>query len=148
MFRLIAAVAIPTFALIASGCGKSNPVSVRGKVMLDGKPLPYATVIFIAQDEGGRDATASADANGVFQLTTFKPGDGALPGKYKVVVQPVATVTGGPVAATPEEAQQGGGKGAVATTPKIAPRFTQPDQTVLEQVIPANGEIVLDVKSE
>jgi hypothetical protein len=36
--------------------------------------------------EGGHPATAVSDANGEFRLTTFKRGDGALPGRYKIMV--------------------------------------------------------------
>ena len=73
-----------------AGCGReatTNPV--HGTVTLDGRPLARATVQFLAQDPGGRDALGTTDANGLFRLSTFKPRDGALAGKYKVVVRSV-----------------------------------------------------------
>ena len=57
-----------------AGCDReatTNPV--RGTVTLDGRPLPKATVQFLAQDPGGRDALGTTDANGRFRLSTFKP---------------------------------------------------------------------------
>src|SRR5262245_18076613 len=75
--------------LAAAGCGQgSGPVPVRGVVKLDGQPVANAAVVFVAQAPGGRDAYGSTDANGVFRLTTTSPDDGALRGKYKVVIQP------------------------------------------------------------
>ena len=83
--RLIALAAV----LAAAGCGRgSGPVPLRGVVKLDGQPVANAAVVFVAQTPGGRDAYGSTDANGAFRLTTTKPDDGALPGKYKVVIQP------------------------------------------------------------
>ena len=137
---------LPVLLIVVAGCGKGGPVPVRGTVKLNGQPLADASVLFIAQDPGGKDATGFTDANGEFRLSTIKPGDGALPGKYKVVVQPT-TQSDAPVAATQAEAQQASVKPNVPTV-IIAPRFSQPDQTILEQVVPTKGDIVLDVKSE
>jgi Carboxypeptidase regulatory-like domain len=130
--------------LAAAGCGQSDTVSVKGTVKLDGKPLPHASVTFIAQNEGGRDATATTDENGVFRLSTFKPGDGALRGKYKVIVQPSAVVEG--ATATQEEAMQG--KAAKVQTVRIAPQFSLAEHTTLIVDVPTSGDLVLDVKSE
>ena len=75
--------------VLCAGCGHgSGPVPVRGVVKVEGQPVANAAVVFVAQDPGGRDAYGSTDANGVFRLTTTNPDDGALPGKYKVVIQP------------------------------------------------------------
>jgi hypothetical protein len=130
----------------AAGCG-GGVVPVKGTVKLDGKPLAGASIQFIAQDPGGRDATGSTDADGVFQLSSFRAGDGALPGKYKVVVQLPATSQGGAPAATPAEAQQGGTGGS--KSPLTLPgRYSQPDQTTLEQIVPPTGEVVFDLQSK
>jgi hypothetical protein len=85
----------------ASGCSKkSTPetVSVRGRVTLDGKPLEGATVGFLPQGSG-RPAMGTTDAAGQFTLTTFAPGDGALPGQHAVTVSKLKSTgqrTGGP----------------------------------------------------
>ncbi len=137
--------------MAAGGCGSSGPIPVRGTVKLDGQPLASASVQFIAQNPGGRDANGSTDANGIFRLTTFRPRDGALPGKYKVVVQPPAALVSGPPAKTPEEAQLG----ALEEEPRpekpsvtLPPQYSQPDQTILTQEVPARGNIVFDLKSK
>jgi hypothetical protein len=134
--------------LLSAGCGGGKgTVPVKGTVKLDGKPLARATVLFVAQTPGGRDATGSTDANGVFRLTTFEPGDGALPGNYKVVIQPTAEADGGPPAATIEEAQQAKPR-PKAKTAAVPAKYTQPNQTTLTQDVPPNGEVVFDLQTK
>ena len=132
--------------IAAAGCDKGGPVTLRGTVKLDGRPLAGATVHFIAQDSGGRDALGSTDADGVFRLSTFHPDDGAFPGGYKVVVRPPQADTG-VVAATSVEAMQ-----AAPASPKpsitIPPRYSQPGQTILVQEVPASGDVVFELQSE
>src|SRR5262245_60365427 len=124
--------------VVCTGCFGSGAVPTRGTVKLDGKVLASASVTFVSQESGGRDANGSTDASGVFRLTTFQANDGALPGKYKVIVVPPAPLTTGAGAQTPEEAQRAAAEGKVSAkepTVLIAQRFTQPGQTPLEQVI-------------
>lgn len=73
-----------------SGCWSSGPemIPVRGVVTLDGKPVEGATVGF-APKAAGRPATGTTDAAGQFSLTTFEPGDGAVPGEHVVTVSKI-----------------------------------------------------------
>jgi hypothetical protein len=59
---------------------------VTGKVSKGGQPVSGATVTFLPQGTDGRAATGTTDASGVYNLTTFESGDGALPGSYKVMI--------------------------------------------------------------
>jgi hypothetical protein len=70
---------------VAAGCGAKTPAtsSVTGVVTFNGTPLEGAQVTFFGE---GRPAAGIADAQGRFQLMTFGPGDGALPGEYVVVI--------------------------------------------------------------
>lgn len=84
------------------GCGSGRPktVPVTGVVTLDGKPIEGANVTFYPDtgeatgttgqqkksDTASRPATGATDKDGKFTLKTFEPGDGALPGKYKVAI--------------------------------------------------------------
>jgi len=134
--------------IAAAGCEKRGTVPLHGTVTLDGRPLGRATVYFIAQNPGGRDALGSTDADGVFHLSTFQPGDGALPGSYKVVVRPAQPDTG-IVSKTPIEAMD-------ATTHQkpvhplviIPPRYSQPGQTILVQDVPASGDVIFELQSK
>jgi hypothetical protein len=70
-------------ALACAGCGsKSRVARVRGKVLLDDKPLATGSVVTLPQ--AGRGATG-AITDGDFELSTFGD-DGALIGTHKVAV--------------------------------------------------------------
>jgi hypothetical protein len=84
------------------GCGSGSPfkyVRVSGKVTYeDGTPIPAGcSLVFIAQDTAAvgnaypRPGRATVDAEGKFDcVTSYKYGDGLVPGKHKVVIQTAA----------------------------------------------------------
>jgi hypothetical protein len=78
---------VALLSVVLIGCGgRTRPV--RGVVTLEGTPLAGATVMFMPDgQDGGRPASGFTSSDGTFQLTTFKPDDGALPGKYRVLIQ-------------------------------------------------------------
>lgn len=133
----------------AIGCGQKGTVPLRGTVKLDGRPLTGATVYFLAQDGGGRDAVGTTDAEGVFRLSTYEPGDGALPGRYKVTVHPATEAVPGFAAATPFEAMEKASAGQKLNRPAVVlpPRYTEPGQTILQQEVPARGDVVFELQS-
>jgi hypothetical protein len=59
-------------------------VEVTGTVTYQGAPVEGARVMF--HSEAGRPATGTTDAEGRFELMTFEPRDGAIPGQHKVTV--------------------------------------------------------------
>jgi hypothetical protein len=87
MFQQRSIAAVVLIAL--SGCG-AGMQPVRGTVKLpDGKPAAGSQVVF----EGGPDgkkvsARGDVQGDGSFELSTYKPGDGVPPGRYKVQVNP------------------------------------------------------------
>jgi len=71
-----------------SGCGDdglARRYSVSGKVSYKGEPVQKGKISFSPEDSTGRGASGDI-VDGSYSLTTQDPGDGALPGKYKVVV--------------------------------------------------------------
>jgi hypothetical protein len=77
------------------GCGSNEdaapgrPIPVKGKVLLEGKPVSGAIVVFHPQDGADPKAPrpqARTGSDGTFTLSTFKPHDGALAGRYAVTV--------------------------------------------------------------
>lgn len=71
------------------GCnGDSNPTTypVSGTVTLDGKAVDGAAVTFFSTDPNLRPATGTTDKEGKYVLGSFKSGDGAMPGQYKIMV--------------------------------------------------------------
>jgi hypothetical protein len=91
--RVLSSLALGTLIVaIAAGCGSSagKPVSVEGLVTLDGEPVDGATVLFSPEDGKGPPASGMTGTDGVFHLTTFNTGDGAMPGKYNVTITKLA----------------------------------------------------------
>ncbi len=84
---------IALLALTSLSCGKSDrkPVfPVSGRVLLDGKPLAYAFVVFHPRAGRGSDDVrprAHADATGRFVLSTYDSADGAPAGEYRITVE-------------------------------------------------------------
>jgi hypothetical protein len=74
-----------------SGCGVpeasaklATTVPVSGKVTYKGKPLTHGTVVF--EPDAGREAHGEIGPDGVYRLSTFKQGDGAVVGAHRVSI--------------------------------------------------------------
>jgi hypothetical protein len=102
-FRLIVVTFAAVTILAASGCPSKGPkvVKVAGTVKYkDGTfiPLPepgakarspiinFTPVGEAAAGQPKKGAGGAIDANGHFEVTTFKPGDGLIPGKYQAAI--------------------------------------------------------------
>jgi hypothetical protein len=78
-----------------SGCSKApGTIPVGGKITYRGKPVLKAEVQFTPVESGAdgalrRIAAGEVDSQGVYSLSTFRKGDGALPGEYVVTITPV-----------------------------------------------------------
>src|SRR4051812_11018169 len=88
--RLLAAGAL---VVLVSACGNRGPrlYPVKGSVRINGEPAKDVNVAFIPASlpEGGATPLSPAAVtgeDGSFRLMSFKPGDGALPGDYRVIV--------------------------------------------------------------
>ncbi len=69
------------------GCSKPGTAPTaptHGVVRYKGEPATDVRVIFTPTS--GRPAIADVDAQGQFVMTTFKRGDGAVPGLHKVTI--------------------------------------------------------------
>ena len=62
------------------GCGKSEPVLVRGTLMYKGKPVPNVKMTLFNKDDDKISATALSDEAGKFSFA------GAVPGNYTLMV--------------------------------------------------------------
>lgn len=81
----------PLFILLCLGCEPDKPQSnrlptipVSGSVLLNGKPLSGARIVFHPAEprEGIPRPTAITDPAGSFTLKTYEVGDGAPLGRY------------------------------------------------------------------
>jgi hypothetical protein len=76
------------FIGVISGCSESverpKTFPIGGKVTYKGQPVPKGTVTF--QPDQGSPAVGELQSDGSYKLSTFSPGDGALPGHHKVFI--------------------------------------------------------------
>ena len=77
---------------LACGCSDSGPVptvAVTGTVKLsDGTPLEGGRILFRPDKDAKYSARGAIGTGGVFELTTFERGDGAIAGSHRVMVSP------------------------------------------------------------
>lgn len=77
---------------VLAGCGGDEesefPQRVRASatVIYNGQPVEGAHVTFAPQTDGGKPAFGNTDSKGVVELTSFGVEDGAMAGKYVVMV--------------------------------------------------------------
>lgn len=128
MRNSLAAVAI---AIFVSGCsGNSFKIApVSGRITLNGKPLPKASVTFSpvavgGNQEPGPSSTGKTDADGRYSLSLIgMSGSGAVVGKHKVRIALLDEVDTS--VDLPSKAKQ------------IPLKYN--GQTILEFVVPADG---------
>jgi hypothetical protein len=86
MKQMLTALLFSTFLM---GCGSSDipPLGpVTGQVLLKGKPLPDAKVIFNPAKGGGRPSGGKTDEDGNFELFYAEGIPGAILGPHKVLI--------------------------------------------------------------
>lgn len=82
-----------------AGCGRSadpnrpKTVPVTVTVTYNGQPAQGATVTFHPAATQPRGAIATTDAQGRAAMWTFDPGDGVIPGPYKVTISKISAVS-------------------------------------------------------
>jgi hypothetical protein len=76
-------------AVLAAGCGDDGGLekrhSVSGTVTYKGAPVKSGRISFVPTKPDGHAASGNI-VDGQYYLTTLNPGDGALPGTYKITV--------------------------------------------------------------
>jgi hypothetical protein len=134
---LLAAAAI---ALPAVGCGKAKPATapVTGRVLLDGKPVAGAAVMFEPVG-GGVPARGSTGGDGGFTLSTFARDDGAIVGQHRVSVSKFV-VEG--VAANELGLEAAPGQQGVQPKAAVPTRYADPKTSGLEATVEAGGTSV------
>lgn len=87
--------------------GRPETVPVTGVVTLAGTPVEGASVTFhsaAAQDAAHPSAVGQTDDEGRFELTSFVPQDGAVPGEYTVTISKYdVAISGGGESSNPSE---------------------------------------------
>ena len=78
-----------TVGIVLTGCSNSSRPStypVTGTVTMQGQPVAGAAITFVPTGNEGEAASAITDSEGKYALTTWRAGDGARPGEYRVKV--------------------------------------------------------------
>ena len=126
---------------VAAGCSRSSPATyaVTGIVkQASGAPLAGGHILFQPTGDATQPARGTIAADGAFQLGTFTPGDGAVPGVHKVAIYPLV----------PEDAL--GDAAAIARHRSVIDsRYQNVQTTPLELTVKGDGsanhfEIVLE----
>ena len=80
--------------LLPTGCGRQGPemVPVEGTIIFGGGPWPKPGVLNFTVESPApglpnRPAMGLFDTDGRLTVTTFKRGDGLIPGKYRIGVE-------------------------------------------------------------
>jgi hypothetical protein len=144
---------VPIVLAAVLGCGSKRPTKIKGLLILDGRPLSEATVLFMPDgEEKGRPASGTTTLEGEFQLTTYKTRDGVLPGNYRVLVQ---KTTKAPDPGTVARNAEGRAKLKYEMKtrndnlmPLIPPRYSTFDTTPLRCTIPAKGVVLLELEKD
>jgi hypothetical protein len=87
--RRIPALLVGPALLLALGCsddGLGKRYAVSGTVNYKGQPVSKARISFVPLKGTGPGASGEVVAGKFASLTTLNPGDGVLPGEYKVTV--------------------------------------------------------------
>lgn len=91
-YRLPCCLGLVLFGIVAlSGCrsGRERTYPVSGVVRFGGQPLTDCLVMF--RPEQGPVASGRLDDEGRFELSTYRPGDGAVAGVHRVWLAPPET---------------------------------------------------------
>jgi hypothetical protein len=97
------------------GCGGGDRVEVypvSGTVMYEGKPMVGGgSIAFVpTTPRPGKTAGGEIRPDGTYQLSTYSPGDGSIPGEFRVVITQV-------VETEPDAMPDSDGSGSAQPTP-------------------------------
>jgi hypothetical protein len=149
--------------LTAVGCGGPT-VKVKGRVTLDGQPVPGATIQFVSIGPECHPAVGHTDGEGNFDLSSYKEHDGAWRGEYKVLVAKKEVIKDAPppqptnpdAPPTPQSKMPaqamaksfGGSKYGKPRRDLLPPIYGDPSATPLRMIVPTDGDVELDLRSD
>ncbi len=129
----ITALAMAVFAIALCGCSKApTTFKVNGKVTYQGKPLNTGTVAFHHTDGKSPLVKGEISTDGTFNLTTKRPGDGAVPGEYAVTV---SSMTAG-------QGVEGIDKDYRPPKPLIPLKYMRLDETPLKATVQSQDNVI------
>jgi hypothetical protein len=128
--------ALMLLGVVLAGCGAGGPeiAYVTGKVTMDGKPLPNATVVFVP--ENGRPAGATTNEEGEYVLNFAQGRKGAIPGESVIRIM------------TFRDADQDENGQSIPGAPETVPAEYNTESTLTFNVEPGKNNVAnFDLKS-
>lgn len=121
-------------ALVAVGCSRGPELgTVRGQVVQDGAPIPFAYLQFTPVDPPGTYGSAYADENGNYTLQFTETRAGAPVGKHEVLLR----------TARKDEIQVEDKSTGLMVTPKLPDGYKANIELVFDREV-LSGENVID----
>lgn len=144
-------------AFLSVGCSHEVATApVTGQVVVAGQPLVGGGEIRFVADQGAGlpPAFGAIDAQGNFALSTYAPGDGVAPGRYRVEIVQNAFLEPEKRATVVSEDGKSS-EGAVISAAKPIPanrridgKFATPQSPVVVTVEPGQQAVVVDLGAE
>ena len=136
--------------LLFAGCTESGlkTVPVKGTLTIDGQPANDVMITFSPLDPKLESASGQV-RSGAFQLYSGSEGkEGAMVGKYKVVLAPTGAAASGDMSSMYKDAE--GTKGSQAPKPKLSfpEKYTKAETSDKEvEVTSGSNDIKIDITS-
>jgi hypothetical protein len=135
--------------IAAAGCGSRQPQTfpVSGQVSYKGKSVERGTVTF--NPIKGRPASGNIGPDGRYSLTTFKDGDGALPGRCRVTIDARRTIEKNPAnqpKSLEDEARMGAALAKAKVEWLVPQQYARPDTTPLVDIEVKSGPNTIDLR--
>ena len=152
-FRVVFLLSLACSGLLLAGSGASSDnvtvYPVKGKITFNGKPMVGTGAISLipTDNQAGAAAGGEIKEDGSYELTTYKPGDGSMPGNFRVVIHQVVFQEG-------QNTEDGAAPAAGVPPPvpeadRIPEIYSQPTNSPLTMKVEAKpNEINLDLKSQ
>lgn len=122
---------------VAIGCNRQTgivTIPIRGEVVYKGQLLATGLVVYLPTGGGAaRQASGKIEADGKFVLTTFKAGDGVVPGEYSIVVYPYDSPAG--ATRTREQMEAAAQSGAEKPKHIIPEKYSDPTASGLTDTV-------------
>ncbi len=113
---------------------RPKPVKAGGVVTYQGAPLAGATIILASSNPKQRPATSMTDSSGSFQLMTYQPGDGAVPGEYGVIIKKLDD-GGAPITDGPSDSEPAGKPAPLTAKHALPEKYLDPTVSKLSATI-------------
>ncbi|GIW99592.1 MAG: hypothetical protein KatS3mg111_2925 [Pirellulaceae bacterium] len=140
MNRSLQAVGLAIVIGCFNGCGSGESlplVPTTGQVLYQGVPVADASVMLVPQD-GQRAAVGATNEVGQFTLGTLSPADGAMPGKYKILVSKIPSIEPAADAMDMPDVTKENNRSLPKSRPSELPaKYSQPSGTPLTCEIPS-----------